>query len=402
MSSIHKTGNYFILFITLILIFNQSFLISAESANWPTNSWDESSPKKQDMNMDKLEEMMLYIEDEDLKIDSVVIVKNGYIVFERYLSSLGMNDIRELHSTAKSITSVLIGIAIEMGYLESINQKMLDFFPDRNISNFDSRKEDISIRHLLKMQSGILWDEWSYSYLLDDRNSWLGMSKSNDSIQYFLDKPMAAEPGTKWVYNSGGITLLSIILEIATGKSTIDFARDVLFNPLGISDYNWGRQSTQNYTYGSCCLMLTTRDLAKLGYLMLNNGTWDGVQIVPQDWVKESTKTTYNFYEHEGYGYQWWTLPKLNVYYSSGLFGQTMFVVPDHNIVVVFTSESNSKPLHNVQNQFLSSFILYDANPKLDPGFIVTIAFLIFPVLIILPYWKLQLQKLRTHREETK
>jgi len=274
----------------------------------------------------------------------MIIVRNGYIVHEYYDTPLYSENISQnVYSVTKSFTSALIGIAIDKGYILSINETAIDFFPERTIANLDTRKQAIKLKHLLTMTAGLEYDEWTYPYS-DSRNSYMQMISSGDITQFVLDLPMVSDPGTTWVYNTGASHLLSVIINQTTGYTTLDFANEFLFGPLGISVPFW-RQDAIGIYYGGSEFHLIPRDMAKFGYLYLNNGTWDGEQIVSSTWVAESTKEWNNLGDEQGYGYQWWIDTGLDGYSARGYGGQMIHVIPNHNLVVVFTAYDLINPI---------------------------------------------------------
>jgi len=309
------------------------------SVSWPTTEWRTSTPEEQGMDSIKLEEMMEYIDEHDISIDSVIVVRNGNIVREEYPLP-GSVYTHYIASCTKSITSALVGIAIREGYIESIDQKVLDFFPDRTIANLDSRKQDMTIEHLLTMTPGY---EWHHD-VNDPESDYHKLRASDDWTQYTLDKPMADDPGEEWRYCTGGSNLLSAIIERATGYSTLDFAWEFLFGPLNMSYLGLSWPQTPEGVYnGAGGIKMRPRDMAKFGYLFLNNGSWDGEQIVPSEWVAMSTETSFSFGENTGYGYQWWTYT-MGVYAAEGLYGQKIYVVPELDMVVVFNADIREGP----------------------------------------------------------
>ena len=312
------------------------------SEYWPTEGWRTSTPEKQDMDSAKLDEVMEYIERMDkrgMPINSVLVVRHGHIVLEEYPQpDYDQDTAGDIYSTTKSFASALIGIAVEEGFIDGTEQKMIDLFPERTIENLDSRKESVTLEHILTMKAGLEWNEWRYAYT-DPRNDYIKARFSADPIQYVLDLPMMEEPGVRWNYNGGTSDLLSALITEATGYDTLGFAQEFLFGPLGISDVTWLQDDRHGIYYAGYGLHLTPRDMAKFGYLYLHNGTWDGEQIVPADFVAEAVKTHSSVSASRGYGYQsWWTYPQSGVYYAAGLFGQRIYVVPDLDLVVVFTS----------------------------------------------------------------
>jgi len=305
---------------------------------WPTAGWRESSPEMQGMSSAKLNEMMQYVRQQTIGIDSVVVVRNGYVVMEEYPRPLlyGPQNPHPLYSVTKSFSSALIGIAVKEGFIDGVQHKVLDFFPNRTFANMDSLKEAITLEHLLTMTSGLPWDEWTYPYG-DPRNDATAMMLSSDPVQFVLDRPMVRIPGTTWVYNGGGSHLLSAIVNETTGSDTETFAREHLFNPLGISNLFWGRDPFQHVPWGFMGMSLTPLDMAKFGYLYLNNGTWEGRQIIQTDWVTESIRPHYSAWPGWRYGYQWWISSASNVFVARGYMGQNIIVAPEYNMVVVFT-----------------------------------------------------------------
>ena len=307
---------------------------------WPTESWRTTAPEEQDMDSAQLDQVMAYIEENGLDIHSVIVIRNGYIVLEEYPTvDYDQNTTHELRSVTKSFVSALVGIASEEGFIDGIEQKMVDLFSERTIKNLDSRKESITLEHILTMKAGMEWDEWKYAYT-DPQNHYIKALYSADLIQYVLDLPMATDPGAVWDYNGGTSDLLSALITESTGYDTLSFAREFLFGPLGITNLSWARDERHGIYYAGFGLDLTPRDMAKFGYLYLHDGEWDGKQIVPADFVADSVKTHSRFSLSSGYGYQsWWTYPQEGVYRAAGLDGQRIYVAPDLDLVVVFTAD---------------------------------------------------------------
>ncbi|MHA1926048.1 MAG: serine hydrolase domain-containing protein [Candidatus Thorarchaeota archaeon] len=369
---------------------------------WPTDGWSTSTPEEQGMDSRMLNEMMDRIDEHDVRIDSLLIVRNGHLVFEEYPSSLYSNDSRHIiHSCTKSYTSALVGIAIQEGYIEGVESKLVDLFPNRTIANLDARKQDITLEHLLTMTSGLEWDEWTEpyeSYLNSLNQVWA----ASDSVQHVLDLPMAYDPGEVWTYNSGGSHLLGVIVAEATGTSLFAYADENLFTPLGISplDIMWPRDNHGRY-WGHGGVEMVPRDMAKFGYLYLNNGTWDGTQIVPSEWVQDSADTLYPFTDYSGYSYQWWTYPTdiVDVYSAEGYAGQYIFVIPDLDMVVVFTS---SVPPYTTypQPSILFEFIIQAAINEVPRQIAIantltlaTLALMPLPILVAGAYFRVRTKR---------
>lgn len=304
----------------------------------PELQWLSSTPEEQGIDSAKLDELMELIENQKIAIDSLLIIRHGYIVFERYIILeeylghvlSGQDNMHSLYSATKSFASALVGIAIKEGFIDSVNSKVMDFFPEKTIQNLDARKKNMTLEHLLTMTTGLEWDEWT-------GNSAIEMMKNDNSIEYLLNLPMAYDPGTVWTYCTGASHLLSAIIKATTGYTTLEFARKYLFQPLGIFEVQW-TYDRQNINHGGHGLSLTQRDMAKFGCMYLNNGTWDGKQVIPAEWVAKSTQAYYLPQENSGYGYQWWVLPQSGVYYADGMYGQRIYVAPEYDIVVVFTA----------------------------------------------------------------
>jgi CubicO group peptidase (beta-lactamase class C family) len=276
-----------------------------------------------------LQEMLETIDEKVLNIDSVVVVRNGYIVTEKYYSPYRQDDPHDTWSITKSVVAALIGIAIQEGYINSVDDPVLGYFPGRTFENDESRKRAITLEHLLTMSSGLAWD-------------WDEMVSSRDWVQYTLDQPLQADPGTEFYYSSGSAHLLSAIIQEATGRNTLDFARQYLFDPLGIKDVTW-KSDLEGIPKGGWGLALKPRDMARLGYLYLNQGLWVDQQIIPATWVEASAQRHIQVPEPlepwDLYmGYLWWVHGD-GPYAAHGMRGQFIYVIPDLDLVVVFTSD---------------------------------------------------------------
>lgn len=299
---------------------------------WPTIEWQMASPGSHGMNSEKLIELVSYVQDQLPHTTSMLIVRHGYIVLEYY----ALNDIeqhRYVWSITKSVLSALIGIAVEKGKIQSIDQQIIDFFPEYTNDDIDPEARNITIRHLLDMSSGIAKDQTS----------------SDINMALFMG-PLSSAPGTVFFYNNLGVDLLSMILTKKTGLTALDFGKINLFSPLGISYTNWPSRQIQGVTYslGGYGLEMTTRDLAKFGYLYLNNGMWDSEPVISSDWVQTSTKQQIDvpassWYFIDNYGYLWWIRSIANhaSYTALGAGGQYIYIIPDLDIVTVITTSDS-------------------------------------------------------------
>ncbi len=296
------------------------------------------------MNVELLAEMLDHIVQEGHNLHSVLVMRHDVPVMDAYLYPHGPEALHDLRSVAKSIISLLIGIAIDKGYLAGLEVPVLDFFPRRTFAHLDERKRAITLSHLLTMTSGLA---------LTDPDTGL-MRQSPDWVQFVLDRPMAAAPGGRFQYATGNVHLLSAILQQATGQSTRAFAREYLFGPLGITDLRWG-SDPQGVTAGMD-LFLTPRDMAKIGTLMLHGGWWEGRRIVSAAWVKTSTRPHVTLEGRAGYGYLWWAHDR-GYYAAHGFGGQHIFVLPKRDVVAVFTGGLKG-PEPSLPQELLERYII--------------------------------------------
>ena len=285
------------------------------------------------------------------KIHGILIVKSGRLVFEEYfpgyafyhgpLTEFDRETKHNLASVTKSFTSALIGLAIDNGFIQNVNQKMFSFFPEYIDLNNDE-KDKITLEHLLTMTSGLEWDESTFSYS-DPRNDVFQLFHQNDPIRFILNKPMVTEPGTQFLYSSGSANVLGEIIRKTTGLRADDFAREYLFSPLGITDYKWVILPN-NVLFTSGDLKLRPRDMAKLGDLYLHDGVWKGQQIISEWWVEKSTRSFINADPGWEYGYKWWLYTyeinsqQIESYSARGWGGQNIIVFPSLDMVVVTTA----------------------------------------------------------------
>ncbi len=308
---------------------------------WPTGKWRTCAPDEVGIDPKKIrelnEEIILLLE-MHIDIHSVLIVKNGYIIAEQnYSEQYSVDSLHPIASCTKSITSALFGIAFEKGFLQSIDQRMVDFFPRYEVQNLSEQKVGITLEHMLTMSSGLEWSEIEYQYS-DTRNTLRQWINSGGGIQFVLDRPMVAAPGEVYSYNTGVSHVLSGILQKVSGTRTDSFALKHLFEPLGIDYFYWPVDGN-GIAYGGSSMCMTPRDMARLGYLYLQGGFWDGVQIIPQDWVEESQQKHIKrkYIEDYYYGFHWW-VSEDNTFSAVGFGGQWITVIPEHDLVVVFTN----------------------------------------------------------------
>ena len=349
-----QNKKYLALHILAIFVFFPVFYSYAPAAvdYYPTNGWQISTPEAQGMHSKPILEMMTAIKKKGYTIQNVSIVRNGYLVLDTYIYPFKDGQKHEMYSVTKSVTAALIGIAIDKGYIKDVDQSITELFPNRIISNLDERKRSLRLKDLLIMASGLDCKDAS-------ANRWAGtiaMTKSSDWTQYTLDLPMAQAPGEYFHYCNGVSHLLSAIIQGSSGMKTLEFAKKYLFDPIGIEDVDWA-ESPEGTNNGFSGLRLQPKDMTKIGLLYLNQGKWGNKQIISAEWIKASTRPYIDGrWNGEDYGYQWWINP--TGYYSAvGKYGQAIYVIPDKNLVAVFTSHITGKDMY-ISGTLLNEYIL--------------------------------------------
>lgn len=249
-------------------------------------------------------------------------------------------DLHTLQSVSKTITSIIYGVARTRGDIPDIDTPAMKYFDESKIANVDERKRRMTIRHLLTMSAGIDWNE-SLPYT-DPKNTGSQMEASSDWVEYTINRPMAHEPGKKFEYSSGATQILAHVFRVATGTDIEAYAVKHLFTPLGIKQFYWKR-SPSGLVDAEGGVYLRPRDLAKLWQLFLQNGKWDGKQIVSPDWVKDSLTPHMDLGPNAKYGLKWWLYPygkdnKMLAWSGNGFGGQFPIVLPEYNMVAVFNA----------------------------------------------------------------
>ncbi|TFG34057.1 class C beta-lactamase-related serine hydrolase [Candidatus Thorarchaeota archaeon] len=315
----------------------QQSLVS-QTDYWPTSGWISTTPEEQGMQSERLEAMEDYIDTQDWTndIDSLLIIRYGYLVYESYPSpSYDENDRHHIYSCTKSFTSALIGTAIDDGYIDSVDTSVLDYFPELADEYTDSDKDSITIKHLLTMTSGLEWV---------DQSDYYNMASSTNWAKYVLDRQLIDTPGEEWNYNTGGTHLLSVILNRTTPEGTLEYAKSKIFTPLGISNYVWVTDN-QGIPIGGTALNILPKDMAKFGYLYLMNGLWDDEQLISEDWISESTTTSvqieFDQGQGTGYSYLWWNYAWGEAYTARGSYEQYIIIIPALDMVVVCTGSGS-------------------------------------------------------------
>jgi len=314
---------------------------------WPTNGWRSAAPAEQGMDGGKLEAAMASAQEQKLALHAVLVIRHGVIVMEKYFPPYDESRSHDLFSCTKSFISALVGIAIDKGLVTEVSQPVVGFFPEKTFAHADPRKNAMKVEDLLTMSSGLGWVEGDETY----RQMY---ASSRDWVQFILDLPMKAAPGRKFNYSSGNSHILSAIIQSKSGMKAADFARTYLFGPLGIHGWSWD-QDPAGMAIGGWGLHLPPREMAKLGYLYLHNGMWDGKQIVPASWVRTSTEKHIATDSAWDYGYQWWVDSSVPMFAALGRFGQSIFVVPRLDMIAVFTAhiDSNDPEAELVRKYFV-------------------------------------------------
>jgi CubicO group peptidase (beta-lactamase class C family) len=303
------------------------------------------------MDSELLAQILEEISTNETSIHSVLIVRNGYMVTEAYFHPYTRDTKMHIQSVTKSVIGMLVGIALQQDLLLDVDQPVLEFFRNRRVAYRNEQKESIQLKHLLSMSSGFDCQEFS---------SGPRMEQSADWVQVVLNLPVTETPGETFGYCNGNAHLLSAILEKASGVDTREFANQELFKPLGISSIgepDWG-EDPQGFAIGGYGLHLRPADLAKLAFLYRNNGKWDGQQILPAQWVIDSTTQQVQKEDGSGYGYLWTVYPDSSHYAALGLGGQQIHVYPSMNLILVVTASLESFAEAPEIEEMLDDYIL--------------------------------------------
>lgn len=297
---------------------------------FPAAAWKTASPESQGLDSAVLAEALDYVRSKGIPLHSFLIVRNGVVVLDAYIYPYTGREPHDIASATKSVTSAATGIAIEQGYIKSVDQNVMPLLPHAP-GDSDPRRRNVSVRHLLTMTSGFDCDTEGGEKAL------AAMRHSPDWVAFALAIPMRADPGSLYAYCSCNNHLLSSIITATTGKSLLEFTQKNLFGPLGITDVVWPADP-KGRTHGWGDLHLYPHDMARLGLLYLNRGRWGNVQIEPANWVSESSKASVTVREGVGYGYSWWiNTARPPIFEAVGRGGQRIAILPKENMVVVFT-----------------------------------------------------------------
>ncbi|MFB4168179.1 serine hydrolase domain-containing protein [Virgibacillus sp. JSM 102003] len=307
---------------------------------WPTEEWRKTSPESVSMDSSLLIDMFQKIEDEDIPMEGFIVVKDGYIVAEKYGGKYSEETPHPIYSVTKSLTSALVGIAINQEEINSVDDKAINYLEEDKLTDLNQWKKELTIESFLTMKSGLDFPEQTQEGFYES-DAWKEFMVGENPAYFIFNRSVRENPES-WNYSTGDARVVSKIVQEATGDKLSDYAQQKLFNPLGISDVEWPSDRSGT-SLGGTGVLMKPRDVAKIGYLYLNDGKWADKQILPKGWVKESTiphgDTNGNF-DGDKYGYFFW-LKQVNGYDTfrgMGLYGQYMVVVPELDLVVVQTS----------------------------------------------------------------
>jgi CubicO group peptidase (beta-lactamase class C family) len=321
---------------------------------WPTAAWREASPADHGVDAGQLDRIPARAADALPYLDSLLIVRDGYLIYEAYFNGHDAETLHDLASVTKSWTSAIVGVAQADGYMTDLDASLAELLPDYFADGRHADKAGITVRHLLQMRSGLEWDEDTL-----DTGGYGEPDEllARDVVEWLLSFPMTHAPGTAWNYNTGNTQLVSAAFQRATGRSLEAFAAERLFAPLGIQHYDWLADES-GVTIGGQSLRLTPRDTAKLGLLYLEAGQWEGQQLVPAGWVTQSTSPqdsafyvpTQETLPIDFYGLHWWLWhdgwfnSRSHAIAAQGYGGQDVLILPRLNLIIVTTAEMAVSP----------------------------------------------------------
>lgn len=319
----------------------------------PVRSIPSSPPEAQGVDPKILADMEKTIRAEFPQIRSIILVRHGYTVYEEYYHGCTPYSLVETCSVTKSFTGALTGIAIDKGYVKSVDQKALEFFPELSKDGLDPKAGGISIKNILTLKTGL---DWSDPFFAGE------MCHSPNWIEYAFKHPVLIDPDRFFNYNSGAVHILSGIINQSSGLTGTQFADRYLFGPLGISGYVWVTDPQGN-PYGGAQLFMKSRDMAKFGYLYLREGKWNGRQVISSRWIQDSARAYSDGGEPEceKYGYLFWIkdVKGHKAYFAAGFGGEFIYVVPDLDLVAVIGSDAYDP--HPENRKLLSDYIIPSA-----------------------------------------
>jgi CubicO group peptidase (beta-lactamase class C family) len=319
-------------FVSLLRVLLPVLVIPAAQAQTGSFAWQTSSPEEQGVDSAQLARMCAQLQRDRVSLNGFVLVRHDRIVAEAYVYPYGATTRHAMYSVSKSFTSSLVGIAIDRGFISGVDERIADIFANVTTQPLAERMSRMTLRNLLTMASGHATDTTAR------------ITATTDWERAFMELPVEEEPGSRFVYNSGGSYMLAAAVQRRVGTSAANFAQQNLFGPLGIVDYTWDT-SPQGIVCGGWGLSLRPRDMARFGLMYLHGGRWEGRQVVPAWWVDAASRRQMNNgtagFWGSGYGYQFW-INDFGGYRADGAFAQYIFVLPEHDLVVVFTNNLTS------------------------------------------------------------
>ncbi len=298
---------------------------------FPKDDWIRAKPELQNMDSKLMDEIDSYVNDEKgYEILSLLVARNGILVYEKYWREKNENTRFPVYSISKAFTSSLIGIAYTNGLIEDLDAPVIEtYFPDLEIDNPDPRKDQLTIHNILTMQHGYKWN--------DNEDYGKSVTTGENATQTILGYPMQSVPGSNWNYHTGLAVVLSDIVERVSKQKATDYYINNLYEPIGITTASWQTES-RGIPLGGIGLSITAADLLRFGHLYLNNGEWDGKRIISQEFVEKSSSPLTNSGWGPKYGYQWFVNEEAGLYYGLGAQGQVIAVIPSLQLVVGVTS----------------------------------------------------------------
>jgi CubicO group peptidase (beta-lactamase class C family) len=351
---------YFLIF----LLFSAMLLYGQSKEGWNVELWENNHE------LDELDSLITLSHYQ--RITSIVIAHEGQIIFEKYYNNADLNTLHNTRSVTKTLTGTLIGLLIKNGFLKSEKEKAYTYFKDISFDNADERKKEITIEDILTMSSIVECNDWNEFSRGNEERMYL----IEDWVKFYWDLPVKGFPewvtkpedskyGSAFSYCTAGAVVLGDLVARVSGIPLYDYADRYLFKKLEIHNYKW-QMTPKNFPMTGGGLLLTSRDLLKVGQLYLNNGGWNNEQIITEDWVKKSTTPKVEIQTDTEYGYFWWIADfgkvgeKEKAFYMSGSGGNKVAVFPDLEVVVVITSTffNGGMKAHYQTDEILNEYII--------------------------------------------
>lgn len=317
------------------------YTLITQNASFPTEQWSKALPEELGIDSYILDKADKLIKRKYPNFKSMLVIRKGYLVYEKFYNNFYPKQLNSVYSVTKSVMSALTGIAIEQGLISSIKDKVSDYIPQYFMDIDDARKNDITIENVLTMMGGLSSIDENYTtYFL-----------AQDWVEAALKMPMNNAPGEAFEYNTGLTQLLSAVIEETSDMSVLEYANEYLFSKIGMNVNRWDHDEFGSHG-GGFGLYLTSYDMARFGYLYMNKGNWDGQQIIPEQWVLDSTAKKIQISETQDYGYLF-TLEQItdtvndktySMYQAYGSGGQIIMVIPELDLLIVISCNASISP----------------------------------------------------------